>query len=53
MAKMLLWVNFENETILEKVAEVTKKEEELSEAVRQLRKLIEDNSIATPVQENK
>lgn len=46
MAKMLLWVNFEDETLLGKLAEVSKKEAELSDAVRELRKCIEDNSKA-------
>lgn len=46
MAKMLLWVNFEDETLLGKLAEVSKKEAELSDAVRELRKYIEDNSKA-------
>ena len=48
MAKMLLWVNFEDETLLGKLAEVSKKENELSEAVRELRKYIEDNSKTMP-----
>ncbi len=48
MAKMLLWVNFEDETLLGKLAEVSKKEDELSEAVRELRKYIEDNSKTMP-----
>ncbi len=48
MAKMLLWVNFEDETLLGKIAEVSKKEAELSDAVRELRKYIEDSSKTIP-----
>ncbi|MCI8987989.1 MAG: hypothetical protein HFI60_19150 [Lachnospiraceae bacterium] len=48
MAKMLLWVNFEDETLLGKLAEVSRKEAELSEAVRELRKYVEDNSKTMP-----
>lgn len=45
---MLLWVNFEDETLLGKLAEVSRKEAELSEAVRELRKYVEDNSKTMP-----
>lgn len=48
MAKMLLWVDFENEEILEAVAEVEQKERELTEAVRKLKRVIENNAKATP-----
>lgn len=48
MSKMLLWVEFENETILEAITEVNKKEKELAEAVSKLRMIIEQNAKATP-----
>lgn len=53
MAKMLLWVNFEDETLLGKIAEVKQKERELTEAVRALEKFIEDNSKTMPQETEK
>ncbi len=41
MAKMLLWIEIQNETMLEKIAEVDQKERELTEAVRQLKRFID------------
>lgn len=52
MAKMLLWVDFKSETILERIVEVEQKERELTEAVRKLKRVIEEDAKATPATES-